>query len=94
MYAKTLPPEHLNVGIARVRLGRALERQSRSTQAVKESQAGYDILEKQSHPPVAWLQQARADLIEEYMRLKEPQKAAKFQAELAENKQSAEAGKF
>jgi serine/threonine protein kinase/tetratricopeptide (TPR) repeat protein len=94
MYAKTLPPGHLNVGIARVRLGRALERQSRSAQAVKESQAGYDILQKQSHPPAAWLRQARADLIEEYTRLKEPQKAAKFRAELAENKQSAQAGKF
>jgi hypothetical protein len=40
-------------------------------------------LTKQTNPPANWLQNARKDLVEEYGALHQPEKAAKFQAELA-----------
>jgi hypothetical protein len=39
---------------------------------------------KQTNPPANWLQNSRKDLVEEYGALHEPEKAAKFQAELAD----------
>jgi len=83
MYAQTLPADHLNVAIARVKLGRALIPQHRYADAEVESLAGYGILTKQTNPPANWLQNARKDLAEEYDALHQPDKAAKFQAELA-----------
>jgi len=83
MYADTLPADHLNVAIARIKLGRALVPQHRYQDAEIESVAGYGILMKQTNPPATWLQNARKDLAEEYSALHQPEKAAKFQAELA-----------
>jgi serine/threonine-protein kinase len=83
IYAETLPPDHLNVAIARIKLGRALIPQHRYADAEVESLAGYGILMKQTNPPANWLQNSRKDLVEEYGALHEPEKAAKFQAELA-----------
>jgi eukaryotic-like serine/threonine-protein kinase len=83
IYAQTLPADHLNVAIARIKLGRALIPQHRYADAEVESLAGYEILTKQSNPPPTWLQNARKDLVEEYGAMHEPEKAAKFQAELA-----------
>jgi eukaryotic-like serine/threonine-protein kinase len=84
IYAETLPPDHLNVAIARIRLGRALISQHRDAEAEGESAAGYGILMKQSNPPANWLQNARKDLVEEYGALHQPDKAAKFEAELTD----------
>jgi serine/threonine-protein kinase len=84
-YAKTLPADHLNVGITRIRLGGALAGQQRYTEANMESLAGYEILMKQTSPSVSWLQAARNDLVEEYNALNQPDKAAKFQAELTKS---------
>jgi serine/threonine protein kinase/tetratricopeptide (TPR) repeat protein len=84
IYAETLPPDHLNVAIARIKLGRALIPQHRYADAEVESLAGYGILMKQTNPPANWLQNSRKDLVEEYGALYEPEKAAKFQAELAD----------
>jgi len=39
---------------------------------------------KQSNPPANWLQNARKDLVEEYGALHQPDKAAKFEAELTD----------
>ena len=83
IYANTLPADHLNVAIARIKLGRALVPQHRYQDAEIESVAGYGILMKQTNPPATWLQNARKDLAEEYSALHQPEKAAKFQAELA-----------
>ena len=83
IYAQTLPADHLNVAIARIKLGRALIPQHRYADAEVESLAGYGILTKQTNPPATWLQNARRDLVEEYQAMHEPEKAAKFQAELA-----------
>jgi serine/threonine protein kinase/tetratricopeptide (TPR) repeat protein len=82
--AATLPADHLNVAIVRIRLGRALIPQHRYADAEAESLAAYGILMKQSSPPANWLQNARKDLVAEYGALHQPEKAAKFQAELAD----------
>ena len=84
IYAQTLPPNHLNVAIVRVKLGRALIPQRRYADAEAQSLAGYEVLMKQNNAPANWLENARKDLVEEYGALHEPDKAAKFQAELAE----------
>jgi len=86
MYAQTLPPDHQNVGITKVRLGRALLLEHRYSEAESETLAGYEILLK-TNPDGHWMKNAREDLAEEYDALKQPEKAAKFRAELetAEN---------
>jgi serine/threonine-protein kinase len=83
LYAQTLAADHQLVGIARIRLGRALLRQRRYAEAETESRAGYEILLKQPTPPAAWLQWAQTDLAAEYEALGQPEKAAAFRAELA-----------
>jgi serine/threonine protein kinase/tetratricopeptide (TPR) repeat protein len=83
IYLKTLSADHLNTGIARVKLGRTLLRQQRYADAEAQSRAGYDILHQQMNPGVSWLQNARTDLIDEYTELKRPDDAAHFRAELA-----------
>ena len=82
MYAQTLSPEHQLVGIARVRLGRAILRQRRYSEAENESPAGHELLMKQASPPANWLSRVRTDLAEEYDALNKPEQAAKFRAEV------------
>ncbi|MGH9455805.1 MAG: hypothetical protein ACRD2O_17740, partial [Terriglobia bacterium] len=84
-YAKTLPADHLYVGITRIRLGGALAGQHRYAEAKVESLAGYRIVMKQTRPSSSWLQAARRDLAEEYAALNQPEEEAKFRAELAKN---------
>jgi eukaryotic-like serine/threonine-protein kinase len=84
-FTEALSADHLNTGIARTKLGRALLRQHRYQEAEAESRAGYEILLKQPGlSSQTWLSNVRADLAEEYSALKQPEKAAKFRAELAE----------
>jgi serine/threonine-protein kinase len=83
MFAATLPADHLNIGIGRIKLGRALLRQKRYAESVRESRAGYDILTRQTDPSISWLQAARTDLVEEYGALRQLDKAAEIQAEVA-----------
>jgi serine/threonine-protein kinase len=80
-FTKTLSPEHMNTGIARIKLGRSLAKQRRYKEAEVESRAGYEILAKQANPNVSWLQNARTDLAEEYDALKQPELASRFRAE-------------
>jgi len=87
MYAQTLPSGHQLVGIARVRLGRAILRQRRYSAAESEIRAGYELLMKQTSPPASWLSKARADLAEEYHALNKPEQAAKFRAEVTGSSQ-------
>jgi serine/threonine-protein kinase len=86
MFAQTLPAGHPNVGVTRIKLGRALLRQHRYAQAEAESRAGYEIVSRTTNTSVRWLQSARQDLAEEYGALGQPEKAARFQAELASMK--------
>jgi hypothetical protein len=83
MDLQTLPADHLNIAITRIKLARALVPQHRYADAEKESLAAHDILIKKTNPPANWLENARKDLVEEYSALHEPEEAAKFQAELA-----------
>ena len=77
-YAATLQPDHLYIGVAQIKLGRALLRAGRYTDAEQASLAGYRIVEGQADPSVTWLQSARADLSEEYKALGQPEEAAKY----------------
>ena len=82
-YGETQGPEHLNTGIARIKLGRSLLRQRRFAEATVESLAGYEILAKQANPAIGFLQNARKDLVAAYDTLGQPERAARFRAELA-----------
>src|SRR5438128_1473418 len=84
IFTTTQGAAHLNTGIARIKLGRTLLRQRRYAEAARETLAGYQILTKQTDPGVSWLVAARKDLVAAYDSLKQPQKAAKFRAALAD----------
>ncbi|MGA8489171.1 MAG: hypothetical protein WB711_02040 [Terriglobales bacterium] len=86
MYAQTLSPDHLNVAIVRIKLGRALIPQHRYADAEIEGVADYQSLSKQSNPPANWLENARKDLVEEYSALGQPDQAAKLAAEATSTK--------
>jgi serine/threonine-protein kinase len=85
VYHETLAPDHTNVGIGRIKLGRVLRRQGRFAEAVVESLAGYDILVKQTDPASSFIRAARLDLAASYDSLKQPDKSARFKAELADS---------
>jgi eukaryotic-like serine/threonine-protein kinase len=83
VYTEAQSATSSNVGIARIKLGRALLRQKHYAEAEKQTRAGYDILVPQMDPKVSWLVNARGDLVEEYQALKNPDEAMKFQALIA-----------
>jgi len=83
----------VNTGIAHIKLGRTLLRENRYSDAQVESLAGYENLMKQANPGTSYLRAARKDLAAEYDTLKQPEKAAKFRAELASEEQPGSAGK-
>src|SRR6266576_2348308 len=84
IFTESQGAEHLNTGIARIKLGRTLLRQRRYAEAVRETLAGYQILTKQTDPGVSWWVNAREDLVAAYDSLGQPDKAAKFRAEIAD----------
>jgi tetratricopeptide (TPR) repeat protein/predicted Ser/Thr protein kinase len=81
--SQALPAGHLNIGIARVQLGRTLLREQRYSEAKSESLAGYEILKKTTGPANKWLQSARESLVTIYDNLHQPEKAAQFRTEMA-----------
>lgn len=70
--------EHVNTGIARIKLGRSLIRQGRWREGIAESEAGYEVVSRQSEPGVSFLQAARKDLAEAYTALAQPAAAARW----------------
>jgi serine/threonine-protein kinase len=84
IFAKTLPATHLDIGIARVKLGRALLRQRRFLDAEHESAAGLAILLAQTSPATSWVRNARGDLAIVYDSLGQPAKAAQLRATIAD----------
>jgi tetratricopeptide (TPR) repeat protein len=83
-YAEVLPPEHLNTGIAQIKLGRALVRQKRFLDAEPHTLAGYRIFTNQgANPSNDYLQGARGDLALIYEALGQPEKAKTFRSEQA-----------
>jgi serine/threonine-protein kinase len=83
LYAEVLPADHLNTAVARVRWGRALVEQQRYREAEPHLLDGYRILNKQTRPPAAWLTSARENLARVYDATGQPEKGARFRAELA-----------
>ncbi len=81
-FAETLGPNNVNLGIAHLKLGRTLLRESRYKNAQAETLAGYEILIKQSNPSTSFIHAARTDLVADYEALNQPEKAARFRAEL------------
>jgi eukaryotic-like serine/threonine-protein kinase len=75
---EVLPPDNVNTGIARIKLGRVLLRQNRYAEAEEQTHGGFDILSKQMDPTVSWLRSARKDLVAEYTGMNQPEQAAKF----------------
>lgn len=82
-FTETLSADNVNTGIAHIKLGRTLLRENRFADAQVESLAGYENLMKQANPGTSYLRAARKDLATEYDALGQPEKAAKFRAELA-----------
>ncbi len=81
----SLPPDHPRTARAQMALGEAILLQHRNQDAEAHLLAGYRILLKQTIPPAAWIQKARQDLATLYAGWNQPEKAAKFRAELASN---------
>jgi serine/threonine-protein kinase len=82
-YASSQAVDPLNVGIARIKLGRALEREGRYKDAEGELLAGSRLVSGQTGDSSSWLRAARADLVRVYNALQEPNKATQYQTELA-----------
>ena len=80
---EALSADNVNTGIARIKLGRTLVRQGRFREGLVETLAGYENQIKQTSPSTSFLRGARKDLVAEYEALNEPEKAARFKAELA-----------
>ena len=83
-YDGLIEPDNVNVGITRIKLGRALLRQGKFAEAAAESLAGYEILIKQANPGISFLKAARTDLSIAYDSLGQPDKAERFKKELAD----------
>ncbi len=81
-FTDSLSSDNVNTGIARIKLGRTLLREKRFAEAETETLAGYNILQRQTSPSTSFLRAARKDLVAEYDGLKEPEKSARFRAEL------------
>ena len=82
IYREALPEDHVNTGIGRIKLGRVLLRQGRYAEAAKETQAGYDILIRQTDPATSFIRAARQDLAAAHDSLGQTEQAARFRAEL------------
>ena len=82
-FTAALSADNVNTAIARLKLGRTLLHQNRYEEAEVETLASYGILTKQTSPDTSFVRAARKDLAAEYDGLKQPEKAAKYRAELA-----------
>ena len=75
---QALSADHLNTGVAQLRLGRTLLRERRYGEAESHLLTGYEIIGKQTSPSISWLQTARQDLVTLYDESGHPEKAARF----------------
>jgi tetratricopeptide (TPR) repeat protein len=82
LFTATEGPEHLNTGIAHIKLGRVLTRTGRYREAESQILTGYAIVAKQSDTHVSWLRNARKDLVIVYDSLHDAGKAAKYRADV------------
>ena len=84
VFGTTLPDKHLDIGIARIKLGRSLLRQRRFADAERESSTGLSILLAQTSPSTSWVKNARGDLAAVYDSLGQQPKALAMRAALAD----------
>jgi serine/threonine-protein kinase len=82
-FTSSLSADHMNTGIARIKLGRTMVRQQKWTAGAAESRAGYEILMKQKAQQQVWLKMAREDLGAAYAALGDSASAMRFASELA-----------
>ena len=80
-YALELP-DHLNLGIAKIKLARTLARTKKFKEAESQALAGYEIVKKHKHPD--WIKDARSTLVLIYEGLKDAEKVKIFSAPLQE----------
>ena len=78
MLLATLPPDHMQTAITRIKLGHALGLQHRWSEAQGPLLDGYRTLSGQTSPSVSWLKAARKDLAAMYDALGKPDSAAAF----------------
>jgi len=78
----SLPPGDAHIGFAQASWGDALLHLKRYDEAESELTAGYQILEKQSHPPFARIQAVRHDLAAVYDALHQSQNVKQLLREL------------
>jgi serine/threonine-protein kinase len=93
MYEQTLPATNTNIGLGKIKLGRALLRQGRFAEAEDNLRAGYEQLVPQMNPSVSWLTSARSDLATAYDSLRRPSDAARLRAEMASVEKQAAAAR-
>ncbi|HEX6802356.1 MAG TPA: serine/threonine-protein kinase [Terriglobales bacterium] len=79
---ESLGPDNVNTGIAQIKLGRTLLHEKRYQEAEVETLAGYENQKKQASGSNSFIRAARKDLVADYQAMNEPEKAAKYQAEL------------
>jgi serine/threonine protein kinase/tetratricopeptide (TPR) repeat protein len=82
-FTATLSADHMNTGIARIKLGRTMVKQRKWATGAAESRAGYDILLKEKGQQQVWLRIAREDLGTAYAALHDSANASRFAGELA-----------
>ena len=82
-FSDTQGADHINTGIAHVKLGRTLLKEGRFADARVESQAGHDILVKQASPSLSFLQNSLKDLAAAADSLKQGAVAEGYRHELA-----------
>jgi tetratricopeptide (TPR) repeat protein len=68
----SLSADHLNTGIARIKLGQVLVHERRYAEAEGDLRAGYQIVANQTKPSETWLSSARSALAMVYDSLHEP----------------------
>jgi serine/threonine-protein kinase len=79
LYIETQGPNHVNTGIAHLKLGRTLLREGRYREAEEQTLAAYRILIKQSNPAESFLRAARKDLLAIYEAIGQPEQAKQYQ---------------
>ncbi len=77
-----LPPDHMQIGITEIKLGRALLKENHFAEAQVHTGHGYQILKQKNSAP-AYLHNACKDLVAEYNGLGKSAEAAPYQRELA-----------
>lgn len=80
VYLKTLPPEHMSVAIAYMKIGRTLIRAGRAAEGIEQSLRGYEMLAPRTPSPKMWLTAACKDLAQGYDALGDTERAALFRA--------------